>query len=103
MAFARHPIFQVKNGQKLPRPSALIFTSAAPLPAPERIVLPWGWQWDSAHHGPVFPGCRSKERIRVVRLSESWRSGKALAPSQAPPLALPLGRDHAPGGRLNRK
>ena len=56
------PFFQVKNGQKLPRPSALIFTSAAPLPSPERIVLPWGWQWDSAHHGPVFPGCHFPRR-----------------------------------------
>ena len=44
----------------------------------------------------------SKERISL-RFTESWRSGKAHAPSQAPHLALPLGRDHAPGGRVNRE
>lgn len=31
-------------------------------PPQERIIprFPW-WQWDSAHHGPVFPGCHTEK------------------------------------------
>lgn len=52
-----------------------------------RIVLPWGWQRDSARRGPVFPG--SQERI-IMRLAGSSRPGTGFPASHAPHMALAL-------------
>lgn len=103
MAFARHPVFPSQKRSKTPAPIRVDFYigSASPFAGANCSAL--GLAVGFRPPRPRLSGVPfSKERISL-RLSESWRSGKAFAPSQAPHLALPLGRDHAPGGRLNRK
>ena len=53
-------------------------------------------QWDSAHHGPVFPGC---QMIKVVWVIGILASRDAFAPARHHTWLYLLGRDHAPGGR----
>ena len=54
------------------------------------------WQWDSAHHGPVFPGCQRIEMVWVIGI---WASREARAPARHHTWLYLLGRDNAPGGR----
>ena len=100
-------------------PRRVIFQRRTGVPAdpPQERIMPRfpRWQWDSAHHGPVFPGCSTpyghpsgvsvticvKGGVRYRLRIGHPRTGVPTE-CQAPHLALPLGRDDAPGGRRSK-
>ena len=82
------PVFPVNPGQKLPRPSALIFTSAAPRPAHTAHCSALGPVAGFRPPRPRLSGVsKGDNKYEVNRIEPS---GQGIAPSHAPHMALAL-------------
>ena len=55
------------------------------------------WQWDSAHHGPVFPGCHSKGSYGVSGIW-AFREGLRPQPGTTPGFTFWAGMTLPAGG-----